>query len=452
MYHFRYAILAMLSLLSACVLSDRPEEELLASTPDSSHHQSDTLMYDYTVSNDSLDIALCKLIYTEDYSDAKQDMLSELLLRGANADCVCELSYSVRKMGTYVPVVKHFYRRKYREHIMVTSPLHLAINREELPLIKKLLASGAQVNKPSKDGIYPLEIAIQTNNQPIVDYLIAQKADPKLICLCYSQNIKTIKSLIALGADSKTIDINFALDNPPLLKQLLALKPDLNRYPMDTRRLLNNLEVLELLLDHGLSPNAKGTFPDECPIIFSAIKYTTDDRAFDLLLERGAKLTGSCRTGFADNLLIAAVDQQRYSIVKKLIDKGLDPNAADWTKQTPVYYAITRDDERMIRLLVEHGADIHYNKYFNHTPLYVAVQLRKYTAAKTFIDLGAEVNYVDKYGSTPLVEAIENNDLAMAKLLVSNGADLDYRYQGQTLIEYAQEKNASPSIITLLSP
>lgn len=347
------------------------------------------------------------------------------------------------------PGTTSFFRGKYNTHSIVTKPLHLGISTGNRKIISILIENGANLNVKNGDGIYPLEVALGIENIKVIDLLIEKGADVKKICLCNSDNFEIIEYLISKGADASTIDINFALDDYNTLKKILHYRPDLNNSKIDAEKGVSGKQILTLLLENGLSPDARGNFPDKCPLVFAAIKYS-DVETVEILRKYKAHFNVSCQSGFAETPIIMAVSEQKHDIVKKLFDYGLNINKQDWANRTPIYFAIAKNDGEMIGILADNGASLTYNKYFDENPLFFAVSSDKSIVADVLISKGADVNKIGVDKKLPVYLAIEENNLAMLRLLVDKGTNINYKREGKSIYEFALENNVAPEILSYL--
>jgi len=383
-------------------------------------------------------------------SDASLIKNIEILIsKGAKPNIVVSISGSTRKAGTYIPIIKHFYKNKYRSYTYTSTAFHAAVGKGSIKIVEKLIELGAKTGIPTKKGDYPIDIAIMGDDIKMVIFLLDNGSDIKKINLADSKNADLIEKLVKLGANPKTIDINFALEDKVKLKRLLDLKPGLQNLELDFRVLFNDDELLDLLLDNGLPLSTIGTFPDGCPLIFGAAKYE-NLKAVKKLIALGAKTHVRCRGGFGETPLLRAIHYENAEIVEYLLEIGVNPNEKEWTDKSALSNAAETDNDRIINLLIDAGAKTEYAKYFGKTPIMQAVSRKKYIAVQTLINRGANVNHKTQYGETSLVMAIKENDYPIIKLLVESGAKTNIKYKGKTLVEYAKEEDASPMIIDYL--
>ncbi len=405
------------------------------------------------VSKDSIDLILFNLILdVEKYSETKLiENIQILVSKGANPNAVVEYEYSVRKPGTYIPIIKHFYNNKYRTYIANSTAFHEAVNYGNINIIRKLIDLKADVNAPSRSGIYPVDLAITTDNKIVLELLKENRCDFSLANLSTSKNVETLEWLVKEGANPKSIDINFTLNNRDDLIKVLKLNPDLNNQKLDYVVIFKNEAILDILLDAGLGNETKGTFPDDCPLVFGAIKYG-DKNSVLKLKKAGIDIQAECKTVTIQTPLIYAVKQENIEITDfYLNEEKTNPNQKDWTGKSVLHFAIDSDNEVLIKNLIKAGADLEYSGYFNKTPLMYAVDYNNYIAAQVLIDQKADLNFKNKYEETPLSTAIKNNNLPMIKLLTENGVDSKMKINKMTYVEYAKSIEAPGMIIEYLS-
>jgi ankyrin repeat protein len=403
------------------------------------------------ISNDSLDIQLYQLI-TEyyEFSDDKLIKNIEILVqKGANPDALVEYNYSVRKAGTYIPIVKHFYNNKYRQYTDNTTPFIAAVKTNKIKIIEKLLDLGANVNVPNKNAEFPIDAAIITENEKIIDLLISRGAKVSMVDLSISSNIYIIEKMIKSGADSKTIDINFALENESDLKRLLNYKPDVNKYPLDYKIVFANENLLDLLLDAGLNNTSTGKFPVNNPLIFGAVKYG-DINSVKKLKAKGIDIFYKSDNHFAKSPFMEVLDEEKYEMAKYYLEQGANPNELNMNKESALIIALKSENEKLIKLLINSGAKKEYNGYFHKTPLMHAVQYNYYISAQVLINEGANLNYKNEYQESCLSVAVETKNFPMIKLLAENGADIHVKYNKMNMADYAESVNAPEMIIAYL--
>ena len=403
-------------------------------------------------SEDSVDIALFNLMLAgDDYSEMKLIVNIEILInKGANPNAVIEYKYSVRKVGTYIPVIKYFYKNKYRTHTANSTSFHEAVNSGKINVIKKFIKLKTDINAPSKSGVYPVDLAVSNDYFEILKLLKDNNCNFSVANLSLSKNIDIIEWMVAEGADAETIDINFAIEDTESLKRVLKLKPDLSKQEINYETVFNNEKILDILLEAGMGDGVRGKFPNECPLIYGAVRYG-DLNTIKKLKKYGLNIHAKCRQGSSETPVLYVVKLQKKDILEYyLFEENSNPNQKDWTKRSALLFAVNTDNDEIIKLLLKAGANLEYSGYFSKSPLMHAVDYDRYISAQTLIEAGANVNFISKHNRTPLILSVKKKNFPMIKLLVENGADTKKLYKGLTLSQYAKSVEAPAMIIQYL--
>lgn len=140
--------------------------------------------------------------------------------------------------------------------------------------------------------------------------------------------------------------------------------------------------------------------------------------------------------------------------VRRLLDKGADPNATHGDQNISVLMiAASYSTPEVISLLVHTGAEVRFSTPDGWTALMSAARNSSQPEViETLVALGADVNVVDRHGVTALMRAAQSNlnpevTLALLKL----GADSEIASpNGHTALDLAREFNESPEVIEVL--
>jgi len=415
-------------------------------------HPKDTIDFNaFEISKDSLDIELFNIL--SEYNSYSEDKLLQnieiLINKGADPNALVEYSYSVRKAGTYIPIIKHFYKNKYRTYSDYSTPFLEAVNSNSYNIVSKMISLKADVNRPNKSEIFPIDVALKNDNKKIIDLLIQNGCNVVFANLSASENIDMIEKFVSLGADSETIDINFALENEQTLKRILKLNPDINNSELDYRLIFRDENILDILLEAGLNNTSRGKFPDDDPLILGAIKYG-DINTVKKLQNAGIDIFYKNRGKTSDCPFLEVIKSKRIDLIKYYIEQGANVNDKDWTRKSALVIAVDTDNDEIIKLLIDAGANKEYSGYFYKTPLMHAIDYDEYISAQTLINEGVNVNYKNRYNESCLSVAIKEANLPMIKLLIENGADVNTMYKKMNMVEYAKSVDAPNMIINYL--
>jgi hypothetical protein len=137
---------------------------------------------------------------------------------------------------------------------------------------------------------------------------------------------------------------------------------------------------------------------------------------------------------------------------KKLLDAGINPNAADPTGLTPLMGAAHEGKDNTLRLLLAAGASVDVKDSSGYTALMFASNAGRLSCAQMLLEHGADVNACDLQESTPIMFAAQHGHNALVRLLLSKGADPTRKGKhGLSAIGFAQQ-NGLHETEQLLSP
>jgi hypothetical protein len=126
--------------------------------------------------------------------------------------------------------------------------------------------------------------------------------------------------------------------------------------------------------------------------------------------------------------------------VRKLLEKGENPNAKDKYGWTPLHIAASKGHVHVARLLLKHGANPNIQNEYGWTPLHIAAFWGHVDVARLLLEHGANPNARDKGGWTPLHDAASKGHVHVVKLLLEYGADPTIKNRdGKTPLDLARE-------------
>jgi len=150
-----------------------------------------------------------------------------------------------------------------------------------------------------------------------------------------------------------------------------------------------------------------------------------------------------------------AVFYSHINAVQFLVEEaGANINAQNLSGQTPLNWAVERNNMELTSLLLEYGADPDIVDKTGATALHKAAGSGNLEIIKLLVEKGgAAVNIVTKDTiQTALSEASANGKTEIVKFLLENGADLSVKNnQGKTSLQRAAAKNHVETVAALLA-
>ena len=240
------------------------------------------------------------------------------------------------------------------------TPLHYAVERNNLDAVQFLLEKGAQVNLPDDYGATPIIFAVIANNQEIENLLEAYGAS------------RAGLSSFQLKQEQYEYCMNPSIRYDPMFSLHFAASA-------------GNVSWVQCFLDLGIDPNTR-SYKGITPLSEAVISDERD--VVILLLSRGADVNARNADYGATSLHYAGFSGSFYA-AQALLESGADVAIQDNYGRTPLYSAIKGESRMLVRLLLEHGADINAVTKHNLTPLEYALKLDKPDMAEFLLELGA---------------------------------------------------------------
>lgn len=140
-----------------------------------------------------------------------------------------------------------------------------------------------------------------------------------------------------------------------------------------------------------------------------------DTRMIELFLEAGISVNVQEPMRHVSALHNAA-SQGHLGLVKRLVEKGADPNRQDWNGYTPLINAAFAGHQLVVEYLIAHGAKVNIVPSKGPTALVAAIQSSNSTVVKSLLKAGANVELAASNGITPRQAA----ELSMRKELLGD--------------------------------
>lgn len=376
--------------------------------------------------------------------------------------------------------------------------LHLAAQKGQAKLVKKMLLCGASPNVQSgvEEQKTALHYAIEVNSQVVVETIVDFKTrsgeddeqpdfnikstsgDSPLSLAMSLRHNDLVPLLIKGGADVNARNgQDLTLLHQAIIKEspntaifLLEQGADMNALTADQESPLQlaihcRLEaVVDALCSRGVSlsaPNNKG----DCPL-WCALESEQENIA-SVLVRHGVDT--DCWSpgpdGCLQTLLHRAIDENNELAAVFLIKSGCDldsprqagldgPTETSQTRESPLHLCCQWGLTKVLQALIEHGANVNLVDCDNKTPLHVAIQNQHEEIIVTLLmHPTIDLRIRDKTGNTPFASALTvRNHKAAERILdkMPNAAEqMDTR--GRNFLHLAIMKDDLESVLFLLS-
>ena len=231
--------------------------------------------------------------------------------------------------------------------------LMLAAREGTLDCVQVLVKGGSEVNQTSVDGSSALLVAVQNGNYAVAEYLLDHGADPNLAngkdwsplyLTVKNRNqeatalpgpgtegaLEFITTLLARGANP---NVRIKADTEVHQAMTALWLKEAGATPLLRAALSGDITVVRLLLDHGADPS-----------------IPTFDRTTPLMAASGV--------GWAEGTIHEHSTDETLDVVKLLLEKRGDINAANDHGITALHGAGYKGANQVVQLLVDRGADL----------------------------------------------------------------------------------------------
>ena len=190
-----------------------------------------------------------------------------------------------------------------------------------------------------------------------------------------------------------------------------------------------------------------------------------------IVLTIGIFLGFSCLNNNNENLVKAA-SLGNFEEIRKMLNKGAQPDFRDATGKTPLQILLSLPDisqknfemESILIEFIQHGADINQMDAKGNTALFYAIESGNYDLTRSLVHHGANVNHRNQNLHTPLFKAvgfthrpgIEISGMDLVRILYQAGGDIFLKdKEGKNLMHssrdpmitaWLMEKGLSPKL------
>ncbi|MFA6527391.1 MAG: ankyrin repeat domain-containing protein [Candidatus Babeliales bacterium] len=348
--------------------------------------------------------------------------------------------------------------------------LHLAVDSNQIEVVKFLVRKKVDVNAKDADGRTPLFFAVDNGNLEIAKFLVENnaidvvKADGTTLLHCAVKrgNVEIVKILVEKGANVNAID-------------------EIGATPLHGAAVNGYLEIVKFLVEHGAKVNVmskQGLTPLHAAVnkqAMNVVRYLLANGA-DVYLCAGREgvtpLQLATKNGwkegvkflkerqaeadFAAQNMVASLKEDIKNCPKNGVGNATTGGAVSESgetkeqkeplehcsaarEETPkgqFFTAVTRGHLGTIESLIKSkkvDINVKFKPYFT-SALHIAADRHLFKVVQLLRELGADVELQDKDGRTPLFIAVEsgtatqeekNEKLEIVKFLAKNGANVN---------------------------
>lgn len=245
---FYFLVLPCILLLSACGSNEpKPGNDSLARRD--SIHRAGSVAKSVNCGD-----GLCRLLTGGD--SINYDAVKKYLAGKPGTDCNCMFEAEMPRLGSRIPIVKDFMKRKTRTITYAFSPLQFATNAGDTLLMRLLLESGANPDFADSTFCRPILMALERGNGAAFDLLARYKGSLRG-CAINTRMLNTdeLRKAAACGADFNIPEIEYHLDG--INTQTGGVKyKKVVRLPVQE---VSGTTSMKILLDAGARPNDTAT-------------------------------------------------------------------------------------------------------------------------------------------------------------------------------------------------
>ncbi|GJQ88623.1 hypothetical protein Trydic_g9064 [Trypoxylus dichotomus] len=358
-----------------------------------------------------------------------------------------------------------------------TSILHMSIATDDVNVTKMLLQGLNQrgPNSPSLNDIdcdlpnYLLDLAIECGSKSVTETLLEYYSNFVVLvrtCLGWalgtaveSQQMEFIELLLQHGANPNSNNGRFysilesAIQsrNEDIVRMLLKHNADVNTIYRDKTPLLYAIIVsTRAIVELLLRNGADVNYADGYGMtsLMYVTRYRRSKDILQLLLNFNADVNVENEDG--ETPLGMAIEEKSLEIIEILLQNGAHVNHVDSSGWTLLIHAVQREDNYAVQVLLNLNADVNIKGEDGVTPLCTAVKTRNADIVQILLEKGADVNCFDGCGISPLIAAVETGNTRLATILLENEANVNLKNECGVTALYAAAFKRDVAMIELL--
>ena len=355
-----------------------------------------------------------------------------------------------------------------------STPLHRAVMCDLPDVVQVLIDAGANVNARNLDGDTPLSLAELIKSTEVVKLLTAAGADDGRTALSQAVvrgDLPRVKELIASGAQvnepgpRKRLALHFASESSQheIARALIGARADVNCQDAEgltPLHLATTKAMGQILLDAGAKTGPKPESPHGTPLFRAATQGHRD--VTELILKHD-------KAPVPKTLIVLVTYYGQVDVLQLLLDRGGSPDASmseygptallvaatGALADVPAPETVTLETRlRLAKLLLKTGADVNCTSsigFEGFTPLHAAAELGETQMLKLLLQCDADPKAAGTGntlpGVTPLHLAAKRGHIAAVEALLAAGADINSHTERtqesppRTAVDFAQSKD-----------
>lgn len=334
-----------------------------------------------------------------------------------------------------------------------------------LPIIRKLVMAGAQINERNKEGVTPIMLAIENNSESHVKFYAQNGADihstsktkaSPLVSVLKTENL--LPSLIlpnnVMTRDTKgNTPLHIAINEKASIDKIqyiASMMSDVNTLNSngDSSLLLataqNNSQVGKFLLTRNADIFA--TNDDNNSPLRLALQPNNPAAAWLLTPE-----TIKAKDGFGNTPLHYAAEWGMGDAIVFLITNGANPSEKNANGETAIFNAAKTDKPNIINQLIVGGSSIFAKDNIGSTPLHTSVRWNSINSASYLVSHGIDIDAQNLSGKSALAEAVAIGNTEIAHILLENGANINLTdNHGRTILMDSIKSESAATVELLL--
>jgi ankyrin repeat protein len=287
--------------------------------------------------------------------------------------------------------------------------LHLAARNGHEESVRILLEHGADVNQRTKfNHLTALHLAAEAGHLPVVRTLLHHGADIAAVD-------EVGNSVLHFSAKHGQEDITSVLLAHGANVQA---QNELQELPLHGAACSGNEQVVCALLEYGVNPWTRPSFALN-PMEY-AIREGHENIVRELLYQQRFPMPRAD----GESALVVAAGSWQESVVKLLLDMGVDANSTIHSFQP--HRIPTMPGQFVTMSELEQDFNIASELHGPWSALHAAVHCGNHAITRLLLENNASPNGIDAYGWAPLHSAVSKG-LDLVRLLLENGADANIR-------------------------